>query len=57
MQVNEAEKKLLDEVYKLENWGVSYLKVLNMEDNSLSFIGLGGCHIRLCNGQWKMIKK
>ena len=57
MSQQEAELTLLNEVFKLENWGVSYLKAINLEDNTSCFVGLGGFHIRLCNGQWRMTRK
>ena len=57
MTKQQAEMKLLSDAFQLENWGVSYLKVINMEDNSPAYIGIGGFHIRLCNAQWKMVRK
>ena len=53
----EAEIKLLDEAFQLENWGVCYVRVVNTEDNSPAYLGIGGFHIRLCNDQWRMVKK
>jgi hypothetical protein len=53
----QAETKFLDEAFKLENWGVSYVKAANTEDESQVYVGIGGFHIRLCDSKWKMIKK
>lgn len=52
-----AQDQLLNRAFKLENWGVSYVKVINTEDNSLCFLGIGGLNIRICNMEWKLIKK
>ena len=57
MSTSEAEKKALEQASRLSNWGVTYVRVTNLEDNSPSFIGVGGRHIMLCDSEWKVLKR
>lgn len=57
MEAHTAEGQVLDRAFKLENWGVCYVKLVNTEDNSSCYLGIGGMHIRICNTQWKLTKQ
>ena len=57
MGQNAAIVKLLNEAFQMENWGVNYIKVASADDNSSVYLGIGGFNIRLCNGQWRLLKK
>lgn len=57
MDQNAAETKFLNDAFQMENWGVIYTKVATTEDNSLVYLGIGGFNIRLCNEQWRILRK
>ena len=57
MSTSEAERKALESASKLSNWGVTYVRVTNTEDNSPAYIGIGGRHITLCDNEWKTLKR
>ena len=50
-----AEKQFLELAATLDHWGVCYTRVRQQQDTC--FLGIGGHYIRLCNKEWKLIKR
>lgn len=58
MSRHEAEKQFLDLAASQEHWGVCYTRVSHATaGQETCFLGIGGNHIRVCNREWKMIKR
>ena len=61
MSKGEAEKNFLELASNQEHWGVSYTRVSRVceegQGQHTCFLGIGGSHIRLCDKEWKLVKR
>lgn len=61
MSKADAEERFLGLAANQEHWGVMYTRVSQLceggQGQQTCFLGIGGSHIRVCDAEWKLLKR